>query len=66
MILIATGALVGALLTVVLGMGAAFVVGLVAGLVLIGWCVSEMIAVRDPYKLPGVPTARVIREGWRR
>lgn len=66
MILILSGALIGALLSVFFGVVGAMLVTLVAGVALVACCAHDMIALRDPYKLEGIPTGRVVREGWRR
>lgn len=66
MILILTGALISALISVVFGAPGALLVILLTGIALIAFCVQSMIELRDPYKLEGVPTGRVVREGWRR
>lgn len=66
MILILTGALIGALLSVMFGAAGALLVTLIACVAIVAWCVQSMIELRDPYKLDGIPTGRVVREGWRR
>lgn len=66
MILILVGVLIGALISVVFGAAGALILTLLAGVVLAAWCVQSMIELRDPYKVDGIPTSRVVREGWRR
>lgn len=60
------GALCASLFSVIVGEPGALLVAFVAAVALVAMCVHALIVVRDPYKLGGIPTGRVIREGWRR